>query len=351
MARAEPTLTARAFLPLVSGLRRLGHDPGPLLAAVGVDPGLLEDPDARMPMSAGSGLLNRAAAFTGDDCIGLHLAEHADPRTSDVHFYAMTASDTLRDAFARLSRYQQLIHESSRIELSTANRDGLTLRHVLPGGFAASRQTAEFLLAAWVRTGRLATGTTWSPIEVRFAHPAPASVGEHGRFFQAPVRFSAAENALTVSAATVSLPCLGADPSLASLMDRYADEHMGPGGSDRQSVADRLRDALVAEFRDGEPGVSRVAARMKMSVRTLSRSLAAEGTTYRAVLNQLRAEMASRHLANPRVSIAETAFLLGFSELSAFYRAFRRWTGLTPAQFRASGRGVESPPALPNPRR
>ena len=351
MARTEPTLTARAFLPLVSGLRRLGHDPGPLLAAVGVDPGMLEDPDVRMPMSAGSGLLNRAAVFTGDDCIGLHLAEHADPRTSDVHFYAMTASDTLRDAFARLSRYQRLIHESSRIELSTA-AGGLTLRHVLPGGFAASRQTAEFLLAAWVRTGRLATGTTWSPMEVRFAHPAPASVEEHRRLFQAPVRFSAAENALTLSDATLSLPCLGADPSLASLMDRYADEHMRPERSDRQSLADRLRDALVAEFRDGEPGVSRVAARMKMSVRTLSRSLAAEGTTYRAILNQLRAEMASRHLANPRMSIAETAFLLGFSELSAFYRAFRRWTGQTPAQFRVSGRGLEPPSArVPPPRR
>jgi hypothetical protein len=112
----------------------LGHDPGPLLETVGIEPGLLEDLDARIPMSAGSGLLNRAAALTGDDCIGLHLAEHADPRTSDVHFFAMTASDTLRDAFARLSRYQRLIHESSRIELSTA-ADGLTLRHVLPGGF------------------------------------------------------------------------------------------------------------------------------------------------------------------------------------------------------------------------
>src|SRR5262245_17826770 len=212
MARAQPTLTARAFLPLLSGLKRLGQDPAPLLAALGLDAAVFEDPDSRIPMSAGSGLLARAAAATGDDCIGLHLAEHADPRTSDVHFYAMTASDTLRDAFARLSRYQQLIHESSRIELSTA-ANSLTLRHVLPGGFAASRQTAEFLLGAWVRTGRLATGTTWAPMEVRFAHPAPASVEEHHRFFQSPVRFSAAENALMVSAATLSLPCLGADPS------------------------------------------------------------------------------------------------------------------------------------------
>jgi Arabinose-binding domain of AraC transcription regulator, N-term/Helix-turn-helix domain len=306
MARVEATLTARAFLPLLSGLRRLGHDPAPLLAAVGLDAAALEDPDARIPMSAGAGLLVSAAAFTGDDCIGLHLAEHADLRTVDVHFYAMAASDTLRDAFVRLSRYQRLIHDTSRIELSETTGE-MTLRHALPGGFAAPRQSAEFLLAAWVRT--LVTGTDWRPVEVRFAHAAPASVEEHRRFFQAPMRFSAGENPLTVSEATLSLPCAGADPALASLMDRYAGEHMRRQASDDQSLSDRLRDVLIAELRDGEPSAARVATRL----------------------------MAVRHLANPRTSIGEVAFLLGFSELSAFYRAFRRWTGQTPAQFRDRG--------------
>src|SRR5262245_49402429 len=227
MARAETTLTARAFLPLLSGLERLGHDPAPLLAAVGLDASSPPDPAARIPTSAGSGLLLRAAELTGDDCIGLHLAEHADLRTVDVHFYAMAASDTLQDAFVRLSRYQRLIHEANRIELTTG-REGLTLRHVLPGGFAAPRQTAEFLLAAWVQTGRLVTGIEWRPVEVRFAHPAPAQVHEHQRFFQAPIRFDAGENALTVAEAMLSIRCVGADPSLASLMDRYAREHTPP---------------------------------------------------------------------------------------------------------------------------
>lgn len=85
--KLEPTLTSRAFLPLLSGLRRLGHDPVPLLAAVGVEMADLDDPDRRIPMSAGSGLLARAAVATRDDSIGLHLAEHADLRTVDVHFY------------------------------------------------------------------------------------------------------------------------------------------------------------------------------------------------------------------------------------------------------------------------
>src|SRR5262245_32109006 len=257
MARAQPTLTARAFLPLLSGLKRLGQDPAPLLAALGLDAAVFEDPDSRIPMSAGSGLLARAAAATGDDCIGLHLAEHADFRAVDVHFYAMAASDTLRDAFGRLSRYQRLIHETSRIDLSTG-AGGLTLRHVLAGGFAAPRQTAEFLIAAWVRTGRLVTATDWSPEEVRFAHAAPPKTDEHRRLFKAPVRFSAAENALTVSDETLALRCISADPSLALLMDRYASEHMPVPGSESQQLSDRLRRVLVTVLRDGEPGAERI---------------------------------------------------------------------------------------------
>ena len=333
----EATLTARAFLPLLSGLRRLGHDPAPLLAAVGVDPAALEDPDARIPVSAGSGFLSHAASATGDDCIGLHLAEHADLRTADAHFYAMASSATLREAFARLSRYQRLIHETSRIELSAA-AGGMTVRHALPGGFAAPRQTAEFLLAAWVRAGRLVTATDWRPEDVRFAHAEPARVAEHRRFFQAPIRFSAAENALSLSETTLALPCVRADPALASLMDRYAGEHMAADGSADQRVSDRLRQILLAELRDGEPGAGRAASRLKMSLRTLNRRLAAEGTSYRAVLDQVRAEAATRHLADGRLAIGEVAFLLGFSELSAFSRAFRRWTGRTPAEFRAGRR-------------
>jgi len=333
--KVEPTLTCRAFLPLVSGLRALGHDPTPLLAAVGVDATWLDDPDARVPMRAGVEMLVRAAAATSDDCIGLHLAERADLRTVDVHFYAMAASSTLRSAFERLRRYQRLIHETARIELSESAA-GMTLRHVLPGGLAAPRQTAEFLLAAWIRTGRLVTDTDWSPLEVRFAHRCPADTREHERVFRAPVRFETGVNAVVIGLDTLALPCRGADPALAALLDRYASERMSPEAAAPPSAADRVRETIESELGEGEPSAARVAARLRMSVRTLSRTLAAEGTTYRALLDQVRFELASRYLSDPRASIGEVAFRLGFSELSAFSRAFRRRTGQSPAAYKAA---------------
>ena len=118
-----------------------------------------------------------------------------------------------------------------------------------------------------------------------------------------------------------------------AVLDRYVIDRLAraPSGS---NVADRVRTAVLKALKAGEPTASGIAQQLKMSVRTLHRLLAAEGTTYRAVLDHLRKEIAADYLANNRIAITEVAFLLGFSELSAFYRAFQRWNGCTPADFR-----------------
>jgi AraC-like DNA-binding protein len=147
------------------------------------------------------------------------------------------------------------------------------------------------------------------------------------------VRFSAGENGLRLPVAELETPCVRADPALLAVLDRYAAERVERAPRS-DSVADRGRAALAEELRAGEPSAATLAARLKMSVRTLNRSLGAEGTSYRRILDQLRRELAIHHLADDRLTIAEVAFLLGFSELSAFYRAFKRWTGRTPAELR-----------------
>jgi AraC-like DNA-binding protein len=188
-----------------------------------------------------------------------------------------------------------------------------------------------------VRGGRVATGEDWAPLEIRFAHRRPDEVGEHARFFRAPVHFSAGENAMVLAAELLDRPCVRADPALLAVLDRYAADLLARVPATGR-LADRARTALVEMLRDGEPGAGRLASRLKMSARSLSRTLAAEGTSYRALLDQIRRETAARHLADDRIAIAEVAFLLGFSDLSAFYRAFKRWTGQTPAEARRTRR-------------
>ena len=218
----EPYLTARAVQPLTSGLRALGHDPRPLLVSTGLDDGQLDDPDARVPMRAVWSLIARAVDLTGDDNLGLHIAEHADLRSLDVHFYATLSSPTLGAGYERLCRYQRLINETTRVELDVED-DRATLRHLMPGGGAAPRQTAEFLLAVWVRGGRLATNVEWAPTEVRFAHQVPTDSTPHASFFRSPVLFATGENALVLPAALLDVPCPRADPALLGVLDRVRD--------------------------------------------------------------------------------------------------------------------------------
>jgi AraC-like DNA-binding protein len=252
----------------------------------------------------------------------------------------MASSPTLGAAYERLCRYQRLIHETSRVELEIGD-DRAVLRHQLAGGAAAPRQTAEFLLTAWVRVGRVVAGEDWTPQEVHFAHPAPADSSEHARFFRADLHFAMGENALVLPTRLLETPCARADPALVAVLDRYAGERLEQAPR-TNSVADRVRSLLGDELRGGEPTAARLAARLKMSVRSLNRVLAAEGTSYLEILDALRRALAERHLAGDQVSIGEVGFLLGFSELSSFHRAFKRWTGRTPGQFRHEFRSKRS---------
>jgi AraC-like DNA-binding protein len=145
-----------------------------------------------------------------------------------------------------------------------------------------------------------------------------------------------AKNALVLPVALLDLPCRRSDLSLLSLLDGYAADRLGRPPA--ATFADRARAALSEELQAEHVTAHRLAARLEVSVRTLNRTLAAEGTSYRRLLDQLRLDIAGHHLVDDRVSVAEVAFLLGFSELSAFHRAFKRWTGCTPAAFRASAR-------------
>jgi AraC-like DNA-binding protein len=334
--RLEPRLTVRAIRPLISGLRRLGHDPAGIFQAIGIDDRSLTDPDGRVPVSVATALFTRGVEQTGDANLGLHLAEQAELSAFDVHFYAMASSPTLGAAFERLCRYQRLIHETSRVDLEI-DGERAALRHQLAGGRTAPRQTAEFLLTAWVRAGRVVTGMDWNPLEVRFAHPAPDDVRDHVRVFGCPLHFTMGENALILPASLLHAPCVRADAGLIAVLDRYAVDRLEDAPR-TTSVADRVRTLLREELRGGEPTAVHMAARLKMSVRTLNRALAAEGTSHRELLDALRRDLAARFLKSRDASIAEVGFLLGFSELSSFHRAFKRWTGRTPAEFRQAHR-------------
>lgn len=326
-----PRLTVRALRPVLAGLEALGHNVPPLLERAGLSATLLADPEQRLPPGSLQKLWDQGVAASGDECLGLHVAMAAPVASFDLHAYAMLSSPTLRDAFIRAARYQRLINEATVLRLDEGTA-GAILQHELPDGSSVPRQPAEFLVACWLRFGRLVAGVPWSPERVFFAHDSPGDCREQTAILDAPLQFSSGRTAMQVPVEVLSLANPQADATLLTLLDRYTDTLL-----ERQpalvTVSARVRAWLVEAHGSGSPAARQAAASLAMSERTLHRRLEQEGTTFRQVLDRFRHEKSVALLAAGS-SITDVAFLLGYSELSAFYRAFRRWTGKSPAAVR-----------------
>jgi AraC-like DNA-binding protein len=198
---------------------------------------------------------------------------------------------------------------------------------------------------------RLLSNARIRPAEVTFAHPAPPDPGPYERFFDGPVRFGQPSTVMHLVPAQLAMPIPRADPVLGSLLREAASRALAEVGSATPataptSLAGQLRDIMAEELqRGGPPGVAAIARRLGMSTRTLRRRLDEEGGSFRELVDDIRADLARGYLADLRLPVSEVAFLLGFSELSAFHRAFRRWEGTTPAAYRQAlgARGRAAP--------
>jgi AraC-like DNA-binding protein len=328
----EAGVSTRALRPILAGLALHQADVAQAIADAGLDPSALTDPDARVPHRSAIALWQIAVERTGDDAFGLHVAEATEFGVFDVQSYAFVSSPTLGEGLARIASYQRLNHDAARVIVETHD-DLVTIRHALPGGVNVPRHVAEFIVATLVLAARAATETTLPIVELRFAHREPADTSEHQRILAAPLRFDANENAIVLPSSALDLPHARADARLVQMLDRHANDLLGRLPEVRD-FTDRVRAVLAAELRGGNPSAEHVADTLHMSVRTLSRRLADLGTSHKELLDTLRCELAKTHLAADALAIGEVAFLLGFSEASAFHRAFRRWTGRTPQEFR-----------------
>ncbi|MBZ4421892.1 AraC family transcriptional regulator [Myxococcus sp. RHSTA-1-4] len=331
-------VSARIGAMIVHAAASRGVDPRVLQRATGFDAASAEDPDARIPLSLEGALWDEAARLSGDDAFGLHAAELLKPGAFDVLDYAVRTAPTLRQALERLARYNRLEHDAAVFTLHDQG-DRTRVEHTLRGGVGQSRHAAEFTLASHVIIGSQITGTRLAPSAVEFRHARPASLTEHLRLFGVEPRFSTAVNAIEWDRMMLERPVLAADPALSRIVERQAQALLAARPEPVASHAERVRQLLTTALAQGggEATLKSMAARLKMSERSLQRRLTQEGVTFDELLDRLRHELSLRYLADPKIAISEVAYLLGYSEPSPFHRAFRRWTGATPSDVR---RGV-----------
>jgi AraC-like DNA-binding protein len=334
----EPELSARLIWPFLRLLRERGLEiDSPIVRGSSTD-----DPDARIPHRIAISLLKQVAMGTGDEAIGIRAAEYVRPGDFDVLEYAAVSSPTWGEAMLVVNRYLRLIHDAAEFTLDVAGERAIW-RYRFPPGVDLPPASVEYFMAVVVLLGRRYSGGDFlKGGAAHFIHPPPRDASEQRRMFGPSVLFEQTENCLVFPVSALSLPMVKSDPALRSMLERVAREML-----ERLPKADALtgqiRQLLASELGRGDPGIVTLAQHLHMTPRTLRRRLAEIGTTHRDILEQLRKELALRYLGERSIGTSEVAFLLGYSNASAFHKAFKRWTGVSASEYRRRG----SPRAKP----
>lgn len=327
---ARATVTARALELLLASLP--ARDAGAVRRAAGAEDVDLSRPDARVGLQAMAAAWREAVRLTGDPALGLHIAEKLGRGDLGVLEYAIRHSETLGQALGQLVRHGRLVHDLAAFELVEAGDEALLVLH-LAEPLQPVPQGMQLFVASQLRLLRECVALPLRPRAVRFVHDDPGAPGEYERVLGAPVAFGQRRREVVFDRAQLALPMVEADPALGLILSHYLESLRG-ALPEQPGLLGEVRRAIAEGLAAGGSAEKRVARQLGTSVRTLARRLQEHGHSFRELRADVRLELARAHLREGRLSTAEIAFLLGFSETSAFQRFFRKATGTTPGTLR-----------------
>jgi AraC-like DNA-binding protein len=316
-----------------------GADVDILLREAGLSRGQIDDPDAHLEVRRQIRFLNLVAEALGDDLLGFHLSQNFDPRTIGLLYYVLASSDTLNEAIRRVARYSSIVNEGVRLTRREGKGIDLAIEYV---GISRhlDRHQIEFWMAGIMRICRQLTNRHLTADRVTFVHRRSVT-SELRSFYGCKLKFGADADQATFPLSVRNIPVVSADPYLNKLLIKYCEEALAHRETTRSSFGTSVENAIAVLLPHGRAQNSQVARKLGMSQRTLGRRLASEGLTFTGVLNALRSDLAKRHLGDRSLSISKIAWLLGYSDVSAFSTAHKRRTGMTP---QASRRHLHAKP-------
>jgi AraC-like DNA-binding protein len=329
---ADAGCSIRVVQPFARYLASMGHDAAAWLRDHGLCAEALADRDLRLPHVEAMALLREAGALCRDPAIGVRAARCEEAGDFDVLEYAAANCATLGEAMRLACRFIALMHDGITLELEVVPPLAALKVRVGPG-LEYHPAGIEFLFASLVGYGGRFIGHPTRPLRVDFAHPGPADRSVYEETFR-EVRFDCEQHILWTQAAALDVPHRAPDRSLLRILTSHADGLLQRLSPQQPSFAERARAAIADELSSGNPAADQIARRLGISLRTLHRRLAEAGTTHGELVDEVRRTQAMTHLAATRFSISEISFLLGFGHPNAFHKAFKRWTRLTPAQYR-----------------
>lgn len=309
-----------------------GGDADRIFGVSGIDPEQLASPTMSLGLVNYCRVMEEAARCSGFDNFGLHYGRQFKPQSLGLIGYVGLCSTTLEQALHNVVNAFPW-HQHDTLTRLTDKGDCWRLDYqVRHGAILCRRQDAELTLGMFMNLIRHVAGKSWAPREVHFEHPRPEQWHEHCKVFDAPVWFDQPFNSLVIPKKDLLRAMPESDPVLLTVM-QDAIRRLNSTTS-QQSIVDQARSQVHLMLMQGEPALPEVAEKMGMSSWSLQRRLRSENLSFTLLVDQVRCEMATWYLQQRQLPVSEMALLLGYSEVSAFSRAFRRWFGVSPRQWR-----------------
>ena len=331
--QSRPMISASVTIGLPEAIQEAGIDSGKVFESLDLDPAVFSRVEGFIPCWSFARVLELAAEISGDASFGLRFGARSNPKNVGALAYAVLNSPTLAAAFEIAARYIHLHNEAARVSFSEENNLSYLAYSVKPLDLDEPRQFVDYGMAAALNTLRFMVGSQWNPREVHFAHEKPPTTSYHLQLFRAPVMFGCVTNAIVLESEFCQRPVPAADPNLFKVLNRYLESVLSELPKTDQRL-ELIRRKIADVIKDGKPSLRKLAKGMACSARTLQRQLDTYGTDFRSLLDDTRKRLALTYLNDSENTLTQIAFLLGYSEVSAFNRSFKRWTGKTPLHYR-----------------
>lgn len=331
---------------LAEAALRQGADVAPAMKKLGLDGPEFQDADAVVPAPILDALWHELIARSGDPLFGLHMAEHVPPGAFGALEFAALSCPRVLEGLQCFIRYYEMLSDVTRFHLETRDRKHASLRvRVEALSPEAKRQQVPALIGFVVVRIRMATWDQVRPTAVKLTSPAPDpdACAEYERVLGVAPTFGASTDSVVFRREDLERPLATANPRLTPWLEQQAGTPHRPRSSG--SLAERVREILPSALTGGETPLGAVSRLLGASPRTLQRRLAAEGIAFATLVDEARRDMTMANIRDRTRSLRDIAFIAGFSKPAAFHRAFKRWTGITPHEFRQR----LDPPALASP--
>ncbi|EAT13106.1 AraC family transcriptional regulator [Bermanella marisrubri] len=306
-----------------------GVPQAPLFEIVGLNREQLDEPDRMVDVSIIEAIYDFGAQYLDCNNIGFRVGQWGDSGRWGVLGHIVDSASTIAQALEYQKRYQSLVGNVSRSEFLIENQYGVLkwLPH-----YQCSRHITEEVVTSWVAFAKKALAVKLSPHAIHFTHEQEADKSEFEVFFECPVYFSSTFTGIEFDTRIIEMPLMGHSPDLLKVLTGYADLIVLK--KQKNAANEVVTQFVIDSLQHKVPTLQDVAEHLGVSARNLQRKFKQQGTNFKTIVDDIRKEYAFTYLLQTNYKMTYIAQILGFSEQSVFQRAFKRWTGMTPGEYR-----------------